>query len=149
MKVVGTNVTLYKGEPGLFISDPDGPVIRDLDRRMTRAQGAAQRFVRRRTGRLFSSIRKNRGTPKSGPYVDVIAGGSGIKYTMYEHDGTPPHIIRANRRKSLRWVSGGNTISGGGIGGTFGGNIHFAKQVRHPGTTGSFFLERALPFAGG
>lgn len=128
-------VTLYPGEPTLFMNDPDGPVRRNLDIRMTRAQAGARRMVRVRTGRLLSSIRKNRGTSARGPYVDLIAGGAGIRYTMFEHDGTRPHIIRARRRKSLRFMSGGQVV--------------FAKSVRHPGTTGTQFLTRALPLAGG
>lgn len=128
-------VKLYPGEPGLYINDPDGPVIRDLDRRMTRAQIAAERFVRVRTGTLLATIRKNRGFTKQGPWVEVQAGRPGMRYTMVEHDGSPPHIIRARRAKSLRFMVGGQVI--------------FRKQVRHPGTTGTKFLERALPFAGG
>lgn len=129
-------VKLYPGEPGLFINDPDGPVIRDLDRRMTRAQIAAERFVRVRTGTLLATIRKNRGFTKQGPWVDVQAGRPGMRYTGVEHDGSPPHIIRARRKNgSLRFMVGGQVI--------------FRKQVRHPGTTGTKFLERALPFAGG
>lgn len=128
-------VKLYPGEPGLYINDPDGPVIRDLDRRMLRAQIAAERFVRVRTGTLLATIRKNRGFTKQGPWVEVQAGRPGMRYTMVEHDGSPPHIIRARRAKSLRFMVGGQVI--------------FRKQVRHPGTTGTKFLERALPFAGG
>jgi hypothetical protein len=131
------DVKLYSGEPTLYIVDPDGPVIRELDQRMSRSQAAAKRFVRKRTGRLYSSIRKNRGFTSRSAYVDVLAGGSARKfrYTLVEHDGSPPHIIRPRRKKALRFVAGGRVV--------------FAQRVRHPGTRGTKFLERALPFAGG
>lgn len=135
IKLSKLDVTLYPGEPGLFVRDPDGPVIRDLRRRMTRAKAGAQTMVRKRTGRLFASIRMNDKITKAGPYVEVIAGGRGFKYTMVEHDGSRPHIIRARFKKSLRFQVAGKTV--------------FRKQVRHPGTTGTKFLERALPLAGG
>lgn len=130
-----TNVTLYPGEPKLFMNDPDGPVIKNLDLRMTRVQALSRRLVRVRTGKLLSTIRKNRGFTSRGPYVDVLAGGGGVNYTMYEHDGTRPHIIRARKAKMLRF--------------TVGGKVTFRKQVFHPGTKGSHFLTKALPAAGG
>jgi hypothetical protein len=129
------NVKLYPKEPRLFMIDPDGPVIRDLDRRGSRVQAGARRLVRVRTGKLLSSIRKNRGANTRFPYVEIIAGGKGARYVMFEHDGTPPHIITVRRKKSLRFMSGGVVV--------------FRKSVRHPGTTGTKFLTRALPLGGG
>lgn len=126
-------VRLYPGEPKLFVNDPDGPVLRDLLRRMTRVKFEARKLVRVRTGRLFTSIDTRVGTLKSGPYVDVVAGGKGIQYTMFEHDGTPPHEIRARRKKYLRFVLNGQVV--------------FRKRVWHPGTTGTLFLTMALPYA--
>lgn len=135
VRIANTNVTLLPGEPKLYMNDPDGPVIRNLDMRMTRAQVVSRRLVRVRTGTLFSTIRKNRGFTSRGPYVDILAGGKNARYVMYEHDGTVPHIIRARRKKYLRFISQGQVV--------------FAKQVKHPGTKGSYFLTKALPFAGG
>lgn len=128
-----TRVTLYPGEPGLFVNDPDGPVVRDLLRRMTRVQFESRKLVRVRTGRLFSTIKTRVGGNARGIYVDVRAGGKGIKYTGYEHDGTKPHIIRARRKKALRFMINGQVV--------------FRKQVKHPGTTGTLFLTMALPYA--
>lgn len=130
----GARVKLYPGEPYLFILDPVGPVYRELDRRMTPVQLEAKRLVRKRTGKLAASIRKNRKDIARLPTVNVVAGGKGINYTGYEHDGTPPHVIRARRKKALRFQVGGQVV--------------FRKQVQHPGTTGTFFLARALPLAG-
>lgn len=129
------DVKLYPGEPKTFLNDPDSGVWTELDRRMTRAQLVARSKVRVRTGRLLSSIRKNRGIYRGYPSVSVLAGGKGINYTMYEHDGTPPHIIRARRGKTLRFV--------------YNGEIVFRKQVRHPGTRGSHFLYPAALMAAG
>lgn len=126
-------VKLDPGEPKLFVNDLDGPVIRDLLRRMTRVKFEARKLVRVRTGRLLTSIDTRVGATVKGPYVAVVAGGKGITYTGYEHDGTAPHIIRARRRKYLRFMIDGQVV--------------FRKQVRHPGTTGTLFLEMALPYA--
>lgn len=128
-------VKLYPGEPYLFLNDPAGPVYADLDARMLRAQIGAERTVRVRTGTLLATIRKERTRVRRFPAVDVKAGRTGMKYTMVEHDGSPPHIIRARRAKMLRFVSNGQVV--------------FRKQVRHPGTTGTQFLTKNLPLAGG
>jgi hypothetical protein len=114
-------------------------MLADLTRRMTRAQLAAKTIVGVRTGRLQSSIRKNAGSTAKGVYVDVIAGwkgaGLGASYMWYHHEGTPPHIIRPRKRKALRFIQGGK--------------VRFAQKVHHPGTRGTHFLTRALPFAAG
>lgn len=126
-------VTLYPGEPKSFVNDLDGPVVKDLLRRMKRVKFESRKLVRTRTGRLFSTIDTRVGANSRGVYVDVVAGGKGIKYTGYEHDGTKPHIIRARRKKALRFMINGNVV--------------FRKQVQHPGTTGTLFLTMALPYA--
>lgn len=128
-----TRVTLYPGEPKLFVNDPDGPVLKDLLRRMTRVKFESRKLVRTRTGRLLSTIDTRVGGNKKGVYVMVVAGGRGIKYTGYEHDGTAPHVIRARRKKALRFMINGQVV--------------FRKQVNHPGTTGTLFLTMALPYA--
>jgi len=127
------SVTLYPGEPYLFINDPTGPVIFDLTRRMTRVQFEARKLVRVRTGRLLASIRIEHAQTKRSPVVKVVAGGRGVNYALYEHDGTRPHEIRARRRKSLRFMVDGQVV--------------FRKRVWHPGTTGTLFLTMALPYA--
>lgn len=125
-------VTFYPGEPRLFArTEPD--IRRDLDRRMSNVQIGARYRVRVRSGRLLSTIRKQPGVNARGQYVDLVAGGAGTKYVMFEHDGTQPHIIRARKRKMLRFV--------------WHGQVVFYKQVRHPGTTGTYFLTRSLPLA--
>lgn len=126
-------VRLYPGEPKLFVNDPNGPVVKDLLRRMTRVKFESRKLVRVRTGRLLSSIDTRVGVTARGVHVDVVAGGKGINYAGYEHDGTAPHIIRARRKKALRFMLNGQVV--------------FRKQVQHPGTTGTLFLTMALPYA--
>lgn len=51
-------------------------------------------------------------------------------YAEYVNDGTRPHIIRPRRAQALRFVVGGQIV--------------FARVVRHPGTRANPFLDRAL-----
>jgi hypothetical protein len=127
-------VVLYPGEPRKWALVDQG-VGRELDRRMTRAQYAARARVRVRTGTLLSTTRKNPGRSARGQFVDLKAGGRGATYVGVEEFGSMPHRITARRRKALRFVQGGR--------------VQFRRSVRHPGTTGTFFLTRSLIFAAG
>jgi hypothetical protein len=128
-------VNLYEGEPQSWVRT-EGSTQRDLERRMAVAKLHARGLVGVRTGTLLSTIRTNNGQNSSGLYVDLIAGGGRkVRYTMFHHDGTPPHRITTRRRKSLRFIQNGHVV--------------FRRSVWHPGTRGTFFLTRALPFAGG
>lgn len=135
VKVAGTGikVRLYPGEPELFANDVDGDVVKDLVRRMRRVRFEARKLVRVRTGRLLSTIDTRVIPQKRRTWVAVVAGGKGITYTGYEHDGTAPHEIRARRKKALRFMIDGQVV--------------FRKRVWHPGTTGTLFLTMALPYA--
>jgi hypothetical protein len=128
-------INFYPGEPTLFVIDPGGPVLRDLDRRMTRVQVGARAKVRIRSGLLFSTIRKQPGFRKSYVFVDLVAGKPRLPYTGVEEFGSAPHVIYARRRKALRF--------------TVGGRVVFRTAVRHPGTTGSHFLLGSLDLAAG
>jgi len=64
--------TFDEGQPRAWHLTEPG-VGRELDRRMTRVQMGARMRVRKRTGKLVSSIRKHPGTSASGQYVDVLA----------------------------------------------------------------------------
>lgn len=120
--------------------DPGGPADRELFRRMTMVQLRASKLVGVRTGKLLSTLRKERGVMKrKGLHWDVVAGQKGRKGTRYlgwHHYGTEPHIIKPRRKriKALRWEANGV--------------IFFRKKVMHPGTKGTFFLEFALYTAG-
>jgi hypothetical protein len=51
------------------------------------------------------------------------------KYAAAVHDGSGPHIIRARKKKALRFEVGGKVV--------------FARSVRHPGTRGRPWLAKA------
>ena len=127
-----------------FPREPDGPVMRDLDARMSLVQLRARALVRKRTGTLHSSIRKNRNPARS--YVDVVAGRRGqTDYLGYEHDGTQPHIIRAKMRRTGKGRN--RRVYQGRLRFVINGRVVFRVQVKHPGTRGTFFLVNALPAA--
>lgn len=130
-----SQVRFYPGEPAAFVTDPTGPVMHDLDRRMTRVQIGAQSQVGVRSGLLLSTIRKNPGATKTTAYVDLIAGRAGMSYTGAHHEGTRPHEIRPKRRKALRFVQGGRVV--------------FRSRVWHPGTKPNRFMTDNLNLAAG
>ncbi len=106
----------------------------DLEARAARVLAAAQTLVGVDTGRLLASIHRERGRNSVGPYVDIVSGIPGItNYLGYHHFGAGPHIIRARRRKALRFI--------------WRGEVVFFKWVRHPGNRGTYFLTRALDAA--
>jgi hypothetical protein len=128
-------VKLDTGQPLLYVTDRTGPVIRDLDRRMTKVQFGARRRVRVRSGLLLSTIRKQPGFSRAQVYVDLIAGKDArtTPYTGVEEFGSAPHEIAVRRRKALRFIVHGRVV--------------FRTRVRHPGTTGSHFLTESLILA--
>lgn len=119
-----------------WVSGRNSPIMADLDRRASRVQRVQQAYVRKRTGYLLSTIRKQRRNSPYKPKVTVVAGSKKIDYTLYEDQGTRAHIIRPRTKKYLRFV-------------TKSGQVVFAKQVHHPGTVGSYFIERSMIYAAG
>lgn len=114
--------------------DQDGPVGRDLDARSRKVLARARILVGNRSGTLLASGRREFGQTAFGPRYDVTFGVRGLTpYMGFHHDGSRPHVIRPRRRKALRFISGGQVI--------------FARQVRHPGSAGTRFLVRALDAA--
>ena len=128
------DVRLYPGEPTRFVVDPAGPVIRDLDRRMTRAQLGARRRAGVDTGHFVTTIRKQPRFTARTVAVDVIAGERRSPIAGIQEFGSIPHEIRPRRRKALRF--------------TVAGRVVFRSRVWHPGTTGTRFLTLSLPLAG-
>jgi len=55
------------------------------------------------------------------------------KYAAAVHDGSPPHTIRARKKKALRFTVGGETV--------------LVRSVRHPGAAGRPWLVKALVVA--
>jgi len=90
------------------------------------------------TGRYMSSIgatsRAKEGIHEVRTLGAEIVGrvGSRVKYAPYIELGTPPHIIRAKRKKALSfyWAKLGKTIT--------------VKSVQHPGTRARHILENAV-----
>lgn len=112
--------------------DLDGPVGRHIDGVSRAVLAEAQRTVPVRSGVLLASLRRSSGRTPGGMFWDVTVGVRGqTPYLSYVLFGTKPHIIRARRRKALRF-----------IGGT--GGVVFARQVHHPGQAANNFMVRAL-----
>ncbi|MFJ8301600.1 HK97 gp10 family phage protein [Streptomyces sp. NPDC094447] len=80
------------------------------------------------TGRLRASIRVERRSILGLRQRWTV--GSDVEYAPMVNDGTRPHIIRPKRAKALKFTVGGKTV--------------YAKVVRHPGTRGNPFLDKAL-----
>lgn len=117
-----------------WVHRKNGPVMKDLDRRADRVQRVMRSYVRVRTGTLLSTIRKQRSYVRGS--VTILAGSKKVNYAAYENFGTRPHLIRPKNRQYLRFVASD-------------GRIVFTQLVHHPGTTGSFFVTRAMIYAAG
>jgi hypothetical protein len=112
-------------------SDDDGPVGRYVDSRARLVLAEMQRRAPVRTGLLLTTLRTQRRRTSHGPAVDVIAGARGLtEYLGFIIFGTEPHIIRARRRRALRFI------------GSQG--LTFARSVRHPGTRANNFMQDSL-----
>jgi len=82
--------------------------------------------VHTKTGAMFRSIYKK---PIDGGY-EIGADNKIAPYAIFVHWGTRPHVIEPNKKKALRWASGGM--------------FSFAKKVNHHGYKGDPFLTNAL-----
>ena len=81
-----------------------------------------------RTGRLRSSGRMDVTITTVGPTGKVTFP---VSYARFVHEGTRAHIIRAKKKKALKFKGAG-------------GGFIYRKQVRHPGTKARPFVEDAL-----
>lgn len=132
-------VTLLSGEPQGLANDETAGVMYDLRYRLFLIAGLAKARVQVDDGFTLDTIRDkvNRNVRRY-PYGDVIAGKAGVRRkgggprTVPEilDRGSRPHVIRARRKKYLRFV--------------INGQVHFRTSVLHPGTRGSGFLTRSL-----
>lgn len=106
----------------------------DLEGRAQRVLVAAQTLVGVDTGLLLTTIHRERGSNGDGPFIDIVAGQKGLtNYLGFHHFGTEPHVIRARRRRALRF--------------TWHGKIVYFTKVNHPGTRANPFLLEALQAA--
>jgi hypothetical protein len=129
-----THLKIDEAEVLKFVRERNGPIMKDIDRRATRVQTVMRAYVRVRTGLLLSTIRKKRSYARGS--VTILVGNREVDYAAYENYGTRPHIITPKNRQYLRFVARD-------------GRVVFTKKVRHPGTTGSFFIDRSMIYAAG
>ncbi|WP_284576856.1 hypothetical protein [Streptomyces sp. 2P-4] len=117
-------VSIPPGQLARLLRLRNGTVARRLAARTERTARIAEREAPGRMGRFVS--------------WEVTEGPQGLQgvitcdhpATRFVLDGTRPHLIRPRRRKALRFEVGGDVV--------------FAKLVRHPGTKPNNFLGRAL-----
>jgi hypothetical protein len=137
-------VRLLPGEPMAFANDPREGVMYDLRYRLFLIAGLAKSRVQVDLGFTLTTIRDEVSrSVRRYPYGDVIAGKAGARRpgggprTVPEilDRGSRPHVIRARRRKALRFV--------------VNGTVMYRRSVMHPGTRGSGFLTRSLYDGGG
>lgn len=129
-----THLTIDESAVTAYVRSKNGPIMADIDRRASRVQTVMRAYVRVRTGLLLSTIRKRRSYARGS--VTVVVGSKTVDYGIYENYGTRPHRIAARNKQYLRYV-------------TKEGQIVFRKSVNHPGTRGSYFIDRAMIYAAG
>lgn len=95
------------------------------------AYDEAQRGAGRhnRTGALVQSL-FNRAIPKG---REIGHDGQRAPHAIFVQLGTRPHVILPNKKKALRWATGGK--------------FFFAGKVNHPGYRGDAYLINAATLA--
>ncbi len=114
-----------------LLRSPNGPVGKDLKLRGMRVLTGAKAQVGVRTGALRASLHMRHFSDTRGQYVRV---GSNLNYARLHHDGSIPHIIKPNRKHTLKFQTKGQII--------------FAHVVKHPGTKPNRYLTDNLRLAG-
>jgi hypothetical protein len=114
-----------------LLRSPNGPVGKDLRQRGIRVLTGAKAQVGVRTGALRASLHMRHFSDTRGQYVRV---GSNLNYARLHHDGSIPHIIKPNRKHTLKFQTKGQII--------------FAHVVKHPGTKPNRYLTDNLRLAG-
>lgn len=117
-------VTLDQGKLGRLLRARNGLARRNLQKRVDRVADYARQEAPGSMGRYIST-----------EVIETPRGLQGIIWcdhpkVRFVLDGTRPHIIVPRRAKALRF--------------TVGGDVVFARRVRHPGTQPNDFLGRAL-----
>ena len=109
---------------------PNAGLMRNLALASIREQKI---MVPRKTGNLGRSIVIGAVTPTR---AETKATAS---YAAYVERGTKPHIIKPRVKKVLRFpASGGDARLSGSV--RSGGNVRFARRVKHPGTKAQPFM---------
>lgn len=123
-------VSINEPTYALVFENKDGMVGRNLDARAKRVEDAAKAQVGVLTGRLKRSIRRN-WRRANGKRLSVSIGSS-ERHAKVHHEGSRPHVIRAQNTKALRYEGKD-------------GRIVFARSVSHPGTRPNKYLTDNLP----
>lgn len=111
------------GEFDRFFNEPTGEVGVWLHKKGLRIIELARLLINSKTGELAGSLHIMHNRNARGQMLQV---GSSVKYAYYYHEGTKPHVIRANKQEFLRFRTHGRYI--------------VTKQVNHPGTKPKKFL---------
>lgn len=122
-------MNIVKGMPQLLARmDAIKPNIKFMERLALSAvrEQKLQTVRFRKTGNLGRSIRIGAVTPTR---AETIAGAN---YAAYVERGTRAHDIKPKTKKVLAWAADGSARLSGAV--RKGGNVRFAKRVRHPGT---------------
>ncbi len=87
-----------------------------------------------RTGNLQRSVNTRFVRTQRGNIVRVSSDGNRARYNLAIERGARPHVIRARRKRALRFV--------------WHGQLVFFRKVNHPGNRPYFFLREATYAAG-
>lgn len=110
---------------------PEGPIVRDVQRRTRNVQLKAKDLAPKRTHELERNILSRVGVDARGVLGRVIAGEQlpDARAAWMEY-GTRAHDIRPVNKKALSFVVNGRRVT--------------VKKVMHPGTKATHFMTRAL-----
>ena len=116
-------------EPALFrlLKDPTGDVGRHMFSRGLMITTAAKAKVGKKTGALEASISISQQPTLTGQKMTI---GSPLPYAYMHHEGTRPHIIRADSGGLLRFSARGRVV--------------YTREVAHPGTRPNRYLTTFL-----
>jgi hypothetical protein len=120
-------VTLDSRQVKFLTTDSKGTVGKYLTRRAIFVTAQAKARVGSRTGMLRKSINWRYGIGALGPQVTI---GSDLPYARLHHEGSRPHIITPNNRKTLKFSSRRGLV--------------FPQRVLHPGTKPNRYLTDSL-----
>jgi hypothetical protein len=112
------------------LRSPSGPVGKHMLRLGNETQRYARDLVGKKTGGLSRSISVRLGSNSQGLTVRI---GSDKPHALLHHEGTIPHIILPKNASVLAFRVGGNMV--------------FARKVRHPGTRANPYLVIAMSWA--
>lgn len=116
-------------EPALFhlLKSPTGDVGRHMFGRGVMITAAAKAMAGKKTGALAASIGISQSPTRLGQNMTI---GSPLPYAYEHHEGTRPHVIRADTGGFLRFSARGRVV--------------YSRRVMHPGTKPNKYLSSFL-----